>query len=202
MWSGAAAPVLYVMTVLVAGIVMPGYDQIADPISALTAAGRSQIKLIEAAFGFYNLLLMAFAAAGLASADRNWHPVFITLMVTAATGLLMWPFRMDLPGAAVSACGLVHIALAAVASVSTLVAVGLSIRQWQRLGNRAMTRFSTWCVLVIAVSGLATAIATGLGWPVVGLLERVTIGGFQLWLGITALQFAMPGYLAPAARSN
>lgn len=55
LWGGVAAPVLYIVTVLAGGSVLPGYDPMADPISALTAAGRPDIKWMEAGFGLYNL---------------------------------------------------------------------------------------------------------------------------------------------------
>lgn len=105
LWGGVAAPVLYIVTVLAGGSVLPGYDPMADPISALTAAGRPDIKWMEAGFGLYNLLLMAFAVAGRTLAHGAWRRVFVTLMVVAGAGLLMWPFAMDMPGTPVSAGG-------------------------------------------------------------------------------------------------
>lgn len=171
---------LYIVIVLAA--VLPGYDPVTDPISALTAAGRPGIKWIEAGFGLYNLLLMAFASAGWTLADSGWRRVFVTLMVTAGAGLLMWPFAMDMPGAPVSAGGMFHLGLAAVASISTIVAVWLSILNWQRFGHRQMRWFSSVCLAVIALSGVAAAAGAALGWPVVGLLERLTIGAS--WPGL------------------
>lgn len=202
LWGGVAAPLLYVVTVLAGGAVLPGYDPVTDPISALTAAGRPGIKWIEPGFGLYNLLLMAFAAAGWILADSGWRRVFVTLMVTAGAGLLMWPFAMDMPGAPVSAGGLVHLALAGVASISTIVAVWLSIGNWHRLGQRRMQWFSSVCLVVIALSGAAAGAAAVLGWPIVGLLERLTIGGFLFWLAVTAARFAATSNLAPARSPN
>lgn len=198
LWGGVAAPLLYTVTVLAGGAVLPGYDPLVDTISALTASGRHGVKWIEAGFGLYNLLLMAFAGTGWTLADRAWRRVFLTLMVTAGAGLLMWPFAMDMRGAPVTPAGLAHLGLAAVASVSTIVAVSLSIfaeqRQWRRL--------SAYCLVLMALSGLATAGSAALDWPVVGLLERVTIGAFMLWLGTTAVRYAMASNLAPARPSS
>lgn len=198
LWGGVAAPLLYAATVLAGGAVLPGYDPVVDPISALTAAGRHGVRWIEAGFGLYNLLLMAFAGAGWTLARRAWRPVFLTLMVTAGAGLLMWPFAMDMPGAPLSAGGLAHLGLAAIASISTIVAVWLSILNWHGLGRRQMRWFSSLCLAVIALSGVAAAAGAALGWPLVGLLERLTIGGFQAWLGVTAVRFATVSDLATA----
>jgi hypothetical protein len=200
--AGVAAPVLYIVTVLAGGAVLPGYDPVTDPISALTAAGRPGIKWIEAGFGLYNLLLVAFAGAGWTLADRAWRPVFLTLMVTAGAGLLMWPFAMDMPGAAVSAAGLAHLGLAGVASLSTIAAVWLSAVNWHRLGHRQMRWFSSMCLAVIALSGVAAATGAALGWPIVCLLERLTIGGFLFWLAVTAARFGVTSNLAPTRSSN
>lgn len=202
LWGGVAAPLLYAATVLAGGAVLPGYDPVADPISALTAAGRHGVRWIEAGFGLYNLLLMAFAGAGRTLAGRAWRPVFLTLMVTAGAGLLMWPFAMDMPGAKLSAAGLAHLGLAGLASISTIVAVWLSVLNWQRLGQRQMHAFSLLCLIVIALSGVAAGIAAASGWPIVGLLERLTIGGFLFWLAVTAARFATTSNLAPAGSPN
>jgi len=202
LWGGVAAPILYVVTVLTGGATLPGYDQFVDPISALTAAGRPGIRWIEAGFGLYNLLLMAFASAGWALADAAWRRVFVTLMVTAGAGLLMWPFAMDLPGAPMSAVGVAHLGLAGVASLSTIAAVSMSIRNWHRLGDHRMQCFSSVCLVVIALSGVAAAAGAALSWPLVGLLERLTIGGFQGWLIVTATRFATGPELATAWSSD
>lgn len=193
---------LYILTVLAGGSVLPGYDPMADPISALTAAGRPGIKWIEAGFGLYNLLLIAFAVAGWTLAHGPWRRVFVTLMVTAGAGLLMWPFAMDMPGTPVSAGGLVHLGLAGIASLSTIVAVWFSIVNWHRAGQRRMQRFSSVCLVVIALSGVAAGATAAVGWPIVGLLERLTIGGFQFWLVVTAARFASTSNLAPAKSSD
>ncbi|WP_055046714.1 DUF998 domain-containing protein [Devosia sp. A16] len=202
LWGGIAAPLLYVVTVLAAGAVLPGYDPVADPISALTAAGRPSIRWIEAGFGLYNLLLAAFAGVGWSLAGRNWRPVFATLMVTAGAGLLMWPFAMDMRGVPISAHGVVHLGLAAVASISTIVAVLLSAIAWRRAGDRRMARFCALCLLVITLSGAVAGVATATGWPIAGLLERLTIGGFMLWLAVTAARFAGTSKLAPTGASH
>lgn len=202
LWGGVAAPVLYLVIALAGGAAVPGYDPVTDPISALTATGGPGIKWIEAGFGLYNLLLVAFAVAGWSLADAAWRRVFATLMVTASAGLLMWPFAMDRAGAPMSAAGLVHIGLAGLASLSTIVAVWLSIVNWHRGGPRVMARFGAACLVVIALSGVAAAVAAAAGWPLLGLLERVTIGGFLCWLAGTAGWFATTFRLAPGRSAN
>lgn len=109
---------------------------------------------------------------------------------------------MDMPGTPVSAAGLAHLGLAAVASISTVVAVLLSVLNWHRAERREMTLFSAFCLFVIVSSGLASAAAAALGWPIVGLLERLTIGAFELWLVVTATLLATTSSLVPAKSSH
>ena len=202
LWCGVAAPLLYAVTVVAGSAVLPGYDPIVDPVSALTASGRPGIKWIEAGLGLYNLLLMAFAGAGWTLAGSDWRRVFLTLMVTAGAGLLMWPFAMDMQGAPLSAGGLAHQGLAAIAGLSTIVAVWRSVASWRRAGQRQMVRLSSACLVIVALSGMAAGVAAALGWPIVGLLERLTIGGFLFWLAVTAARLATMSDLAPAGSSN
>ena len=47
LYGGIVAPVLYVVTIIVGGLIRPGYSHIANAISELTAAGAPNKALLD-----------------------------------------------------------------------------------------------------------------------------------------------------------
>jgi hypothetical protein len=79
-----------------------------------------------------------------------------------------------------------HIVLAGIAALGTMIAI-VSIGLWFK-NTRAMkwyTGYSLVTFAIILLSGGSTPIL-GLDFPFFGVLERVTIGSFIVWLFVTA----------------
>ncbi len=79
--------------------------------------------------------------------------------------------------------------MASVASLGTIVALlmlGLWFRNMAEL--KGYSTYSLISVVVIFVSGGLTAAAMANSYPLFGLLERITIGTFIVWLFITGLK--------------
>lgn len=197
-WLGVAAPIVYVAAVIVGGASIAGYDHVRDPISSLTEAGRTGVEGIRFLFLTYNLLVAAFGAWALATSPRGpWRHAFTLLILTAVCGLLMGPFAQDPIGAPTTVAGLVHIVLAAIESLSTIVMVALSLYAFRASGWRRLGWFAAICLAVIVPCGLAAAAASAGHWQTMGLFERLTIGAFEAWLAIVALHMALrPASLA------
>jgi hypothetical membrane protein len=60
MLSGILAPLAYVLTVVVGGILRPGYSHIAQYISELIEAGAPNKAILDPLFAIYNILTIAF----------------------------------------------------------------------------------------------------------------------------------------------
>jgi hypothetical membrane protein len=58
--SGTLAPVIYVGTVILGGLLRPGYSHVAQPISELVAAGAPNKPLLSGLFIIYNVLCSVF----------------------------------------------------------------------------------------------------------------------------------------------
>lgn len=183
-WCGVAAPLLYVLTVIAGGASVPGYSQIGDPISSLTQAGRSGVDAIASAFTLYNLLVAVFAISGLAGArhSRRWSVIFGLLLFTSLCGLLMGPFAQDPIGSPVTLKGGIHIALAAATSLATVVIIAMSFLAVIGRRHPILMPIIGVCLSLTLPFGLVTAIAVPNSWPTMGLFERLTIGGFELWI--------------------
>jgi hypothetical protein len=203
LWSGLVAALLYAATVAVGGLVLSGYDPWNEPISAMTAVGRTDSGWIAASFVIYNIGVAVYAAAALLrkGVRTGWQVVFALLFGTAIAGLLMGPFAMDAPGSAMTVVGMVHIGLAAFTSLATIAIVAMSAALWRGEGEQGLSWIALACLGLIVPFGLLAALATANAWPLSGIYERLTIGGFEIWLGVGSVAFARrPGRLGSTGR--
>ena len=187
--TGVAAPLLYAFTVIWGATLFPGYSHLAHPISSLTQAGRDGAAGLVSLFVIYNVLVIVFGISGisLSLGQRRWIASFSFLIATGIAGLLMVPFPQDPIGAPMSTSGVVHIVLAAIESFGSMGAIGAAaLASRSAPGQKPMSVFSFACLAVVFVSGGLAAVGIGAGWAYAGLLERITIGGFELWLLVTA----------------
>ena len=99
----------------------------------------------------------------------------------------MMAFPMDAPGTPMSFAGIIHIALASVESLGSMLAIGLAALGWRAAGDFRMARTSMLLLGVVFVSGAAAALAQANGTFYLGAVERITIGTYELWMFITAL---------------
>ena len=165
--AGVAAPLIYLVAVIGGGAVTPGYDHIGMAISELMA-GYVGPWWLYGLLVLYNLLLGLFGAG-----RRNW-----ALLVSAGLGLALLALPMDVPGTALTDIGVAHIVLAVLASLASMTAIAAGA-----LGAGGRTSLFSWlALLVVLVSGGLAALGTVQGWPIAGLLERLTIGTFLAWV--------------------
>ena len=194
--AGVLAPLLYAATVILGAALTPGYSHVANAISELIASGAAAKPLLDPLFAVYNLLLIAFAL-GLRPAFRRLgvHLFWLSpwcLALVALAGLAMWPFPQD-PIGTVTGGGIVHLILAGVQSLGTILAI---LFMAESLRRQAWRRFAVYCyatTAAILVSGVATAISVANAAPAFGLIERVTIGLFLQWMLVTAVTLADSG---------
>jgi len=181
-----AAPPVYLAGVIAGGELVMGYDHLRDAISSLTESGRVGIEAVAAVFILYDLLVLAFADAA-SRFDRENLRAYVLLGVTAVGGLLMFIVPMDPVGRPMSPGGMVHVLLAVILSLSTMGAIAVVGLGAFRRRQRGRALFSGFGLIVVAVSGAAAGLGAAAGWPLMGILERLTIGGFEVWLLVQAL---------------
>jgi len=186
---GLIAPLLYIFTVVLGGALWPGYSHARQPISELTLASAPNLALMDTLFLVYNALLLVFATgiSRLAIREKN-TPLKLSgvfLVICALSGLAMAFFRQDPIGAPATFTGTMHLALAAVASLSTILAIFFGASGLGRMEEtRSLRLFSRLMGLAVVVTGGLAAAGTNLFPQVFGILERLTIGAFMLWLMI------------------
>lgn len=195
MLCGIAAAVLYMGTVMLGAWLRPDYSHISMAISELVADGAPNRPLLSSLFLVYNMLLCLFGLGLLlkASSESNGRiPRYIgsiTLFLVGLAGVLMeLAFPQDPGGFATTFAGTMHLVMAGIASLGTMVAV-LSMGLWFRKVPelKSYVTYSFISVAIIFISGGFTAMAMANKFQYFGVLERITIGTFILWLFIIGL---------------
>lgn len=189
-WCGIVGPLLYVFTMVLGGVLRPGYSHVGNAISELTQAGAPNHWLLDPLYVIYNLCSVGFGIGILLAARRSsragrWAGVCLTVL--GALGVLMVWFPMDPLGAPATFAGTGHLVIAGLMSLGTMIAVLLTAL-WQRHlpGQSRYVRYTVLSLGLIFVSGGLAAAMAASSHPWMGLVERITIGAFLQWEFITA----------------
>ncbi len=198
MFCGILAPVIYILTVVLGGVIRPGYSHLAQAVSDLIATEAPNKALLDPLFALYNLLTIAFGI-GLFLYIRsnnqkrgNWVGTLGALILVAegVFGIITLFFPEPVGGmaATITNTGKLHIVFAGLSSLTTMLTIllmGFWFRNNQTLRGYGLYSFIS--VAVVFISGGLAAITVATQSPVAGLVERITIGGFLQWLFIIAL---------------
>lgn len=194
---GILAPLVYAATVIYGGAITPGYSHVAEAISSLVQAGAPLRWKIDPGFVVYNFLLLVFAIGLVREFTAARRPgtlvgSALALIVVPVLSLLMYFFPQDPVGSTPTVAGGIHLALAlgtAVMTMLTMVLTGAGARRYPPIQHLRWFAFAN-ALFVFVTGGLSTAGMT-LKWPFFGIIERMTIGGFELWVLVLALSLSV-----------
>lgn len=190
MLCGIAAAILYAGTVILGGLLRPGYSHISMAISELVADGAPNRSLLSSLFLVYNILLAIFSVGLFLRANsQSWGRVSgtigsLTLVLVGLAGVLMEvAFPQELGGTATTFAGIMHFVMAGVASLGIMVGL-VMLAFWFRHfpGLRPYVTYSLISVAMIFVSGGLSVAAIANHSQFFGLIERTTIFTFIVWL--------------------
>lgn len=194
---GGLASIIYAVTVVLGGILRPGYSHISQFISELIATGAPNKPILDPLFALYNLLTIVFGVGlvmTVRAASEMRRKIIGTLgaLILVAEGVFGFVtvfFPQDPVGTAITSTGTMHIVLAGLSSLTTMLSM-LLMGFWFRTqpGLRSYGRYSFISVAVVFVFGGLAAVMGVNSSPIVGIMERITIGGFLQWLFIIALK--------------
>ena len=191
LYCGIAAPILYGVTVIVGAAIRNDYSHIVNAISELISNGAPNKAILDVIFNIYGALLLAFAIGGyivLKNAPRLCRVamgIFIGIQVLSFS----WGFfPMDPIGAEPTFAGTLHNVFGGVVALATIVMpllIGLGLRNSDDFRGYAI--YSLISSAIIFISGLTGVILAGQGFHVFGFFERITIGTYEIWIFVTAL---------------
>ena len=184
---GILSSLLYVGTDIIAGTLYAGYSFISQPISELGAIGAPTRPLTAPLFFIYDVLLGGFGLGVWGSAGRN-RALRVTgglLVGIAVVGLAWTPFPMHLGEPVSSPANIIHSIFAGVQVLLILLAIGFgaaAYRNWFRF-------YSIGTILALFVAGVVAfwLAATGQPAPWFGIIERINVYGYLLWVVVLAV---------------
>jgi len=205
---GVLASLLYVATDLLGGLRYEGYSFSAQTISELSAIGAPSKPFVGPLFFTYDLLLVAFGIGVMRESVARKRALHFTAFLLAGIGvigLVMAPYSaLHVRGAAWTLSDTLHIVVTGAMVLSILIAVGFGA---VTLGPRFLRySFGTLLVLVVSLSLIGVygpRLATQLPTPGLGIVERVNVYAYLLWVAVLALGLLRRrAYRGPAVASQ
>jgi len=185
---GILASVAYVIADVGGGLRWPGYSFADYSISELAAIGAPSRPFTTVVLAIHDALLLAFAAGVLAGTYAR--PAKYAAAFLAAIGVLGFVyalFPIQQRGAPFTRNEVAHLTLVV---VNVLCVVGAVITGG-RAGSRGFLRFSVAMVVICVSFGAlggryAPSIAAGDPTPWLGVIERISVYAYVLWLAAFA----------------
>ena len=191
LYCGIAAPILYGITVIAGAAVRKDYSHIVNAISELISNGAPNKAILDVIFNFYNALLLLFAIGGYIALKNSPRLCRVAMGLFIGIQILSFSwgfFPMDPLGSEPTFAGTMHNVFGGVVALATILMpllMGLGLRRFNDLHRYVI--YSFICSAIIFVSGLTGVILAGQGFPIFGLFERITIGTYEAWIFLTAL---------------
>lgn len=183
---GILSSLVYVSMDIIGGMRWENYSWFSQEFSRLSAIGAPSRSIHLVLSLIYSLLIIAFGAGVWQSSggNKSIQVIGVALIIYAIDNWL-WPqfFPEDLSQPVSSLTNTIHIVLTVVTVFTWLLILGFAaaaFRRWMRLYSIATL------LAVIVFGSLAgsqgAALAAGQSTPWLGLMERINIYSFMLWM--------------------
>lgn len=188
---GFLAPIFYLMAVIMGGFLINDYSHLNQMVSEIDPLleGGSKI-LVNSLFWLYNICSLLYGSGIYLNYKKRGASYIIQalcIIVISLSGMLMYFFPMDIMKTEITTVGVIHIALATL--IAPLTVMGCFVGYWAFESNNKMRIYALMTSIVILVFGMTSAIFTANLMTGMGLLERITIGSYILWLSVTAFYY-------------
>jgi hypothetical protein len=189
---GILSSIVYVSMDIIGGLQWENYSWLSQEFSRLSAIGAPSRPGHLVLNLIYSLLVIAFGTGIWQSSGRNKSIQVIGIaFIIYAIDSWMWPqfFPEDLSQPVSALTNTMHIILTVVTVLTWLLILGFAaatFRKWMRL-------YSIETLLAVIVFGSlagsqGAALAAGQPTPWLGLMERINIYSFMLWVVVYSIR--------------
>jgi Protein of unknown function (DUF998) len=186
--AGVLAPLAYVATDIVAGLMYPSYSFTEQAPSELFAIGAPTGRFVVTFWSASSLLFAAFAC-GVWRSSGGRRLLRLLALLIAANGidsLALWYFPMHMRGATPTFSDKMHLMLAVNPFVLLSIVFGIAaFRNWFRIYSIA-----TVAILIVFAAiafSYVPRVNAGQATPWLGLTERTSQYTHQLWHAVLAI---------------
>ncbi len=196
-WAGVIGPAFFVAVFLLEGWISPGYNPMAEYVSALSLGGRGWVQIVN--FLIFGALLFGFTRAVAAEFPNGKASRWGLILLTAISVCYFFsgPFVMDpasTPQAEMTVHGMVHGILGAIAFVLMPITIFVFLRRfcsdpkWQFLQGWTLV-LGIICAAVDLYFSIISKIPIFMTSqsPWIGLIQRGVIVPFMIWVFVFAL---------------
>ena len=158
---GIIGPIVYILAVIIGGSLRNDYSFLYNTISELTVTNAPNLMLMSALFGIYNIFILLFGLGAFMDQEidksKKFKAANLMIVLIGFLGLLLIFFPQDPRTAAVTLTGTLHIALASITSLFTLICVilmGINFRKvpaWKSFSKYSIVSF----IVILASGGIA-----------------------------------------------
>jgi len=184
---GFLGPVIYILALIIGGALRSDYSQLYNTVSELSVINAPNLVLMDFMFGIYNISLIIFAVGAFldnkVDTSKKYKVAMLMLVVTGLSGIVLLLFSQDIRGSPATQEGIIHIAVAGISSLLTILAIFLSGFNFRK--KEGMKNFGTYSLIsgiIVVISGGLAAYSVGNNLFFGGLLEKITILTFILWI--------------------
>lgn len=188
---GIVAPVLYIVTTVIAGRRWEGYSSTAQSVSELFAVEAPTKAFVDPLLIAYSLLVYAFGAgiwlsAGSKLALRVSTVGIITKEILGLVIQIFFP--MHLRGGEATFSDAMHATLTGIGVLAMLVAIGFGAAALsRRFRVYSLGTFLVFLLMASLAFWDGGRMAQGLPTPWLGVWERITIFAYFMWTVVLAL---------------
>ncbi len=183
---GVIAPILFTITVIILGLLRPGYSHVSQAISELGSVGAPNAVVQDANFVLLGLLVIAFAYGlhrGIGDGKGSrLGPILVAVFgAVAAIGDGIFP----LPGPLHQPFFIVGV----IAFMAGILIISRRLKQhtsW--IGYRLYSLGTGVIAIILFLVLLSYAISTGGTGPWFGALQRIFVAPLFLWIEVMAIR--------------
>ena len=189
-FCGMLAPPTIVIFIIVAGLLIPGYNQLTESISSLSGQESPRPEIMTAGFIAYGVLMIGFSCGLYLRLQRGIKARVIWLTLTLyGVGMILASVFQDSPGTAsdiTNVEGTLHNITITTAFFSLLIGMWVFARS---VYNKPSWFGFTWFTIVAAVLGLAMSIIflVQSHIPYSGLLQRIFYIIPLIWIEMVSI---------------